>query len=893
MSKFIKGIAIAAVAVAAVVFSGGTALGALAGTVGRALLTAAVSIGISRLIAKRANTSADAGGDGGARFQLQPSTTNKIPVVYGSAFIAGSQIDGVLSTDQQTMWYVVALAEVSDDQGGGGGSYTYDYNKIYYQGKLVQFGTNGAVTGLYTNNASPSDPNAQLDTRINGYLDIYLFVNGSGANVNNNHPYTAAQILSIANGVPSSHIWGAGQQMTNCAFAIVKVKYSSDAGTTGVGDLMVNITNSITKPGDAILDYMLNDRYGCALPIDSIDTTSLTALNTYSDVLIDYIPADGNTTPPLPQQARYRINGPLNTAENCLNNLQFLVDSCDSWLQYSELTGKWRVVINKLYDGYPTVSGLYAVNSSNLLGGIQVSPINLNETYNQIEVGYPNANIKDQTDYQIIDLFDTNPELLSPNEAINRLNLTLPLVNNAVQAKYLAARRIYQSRLDLTIAFRLDYSGIQLEAGDVIRVTHEVYQWTDKLFRVNNVAEIKDESGNLYADIQAFEYSDAIYDDVVQDYVPGFNTGVKDPNVISQPTAPVFTNFTDTNATITGFNVLSNSPANGIVQFMDFNYGNSSNVLQHRLYRTIQTSDGTPFVANTTVTIPVNDLPSGNYYWSTTARNDSSGRRSNASAQFTWGGANIQPYNPISNTGGVATSQIQNNAITTALLAAGAVTAAKIALGSLVYDLFDTNSVTPTQLVDLVGFEISDGIANTVTLPVNVTARTTYLEPFYITGNDPGSNYIFPLYQGTCTTANGYYSNSTSAWTPGDADNFARFNGDWNWYTMIASSFAGNTYQPGDYVLLTTTATFVSSSNASIQLTPVTTVTTNPGEFIGTDDGTTTLNLITNQPTVYNSRLLIGATATFDGAGIMIRNITNSSNVIVAFCQMTVEKTTL
>ena len=787
--KIIKGLAIGAALIGAVIFTGGTAVGALVSTVGRALLTAAVSIGISRLIAKRANTSADAGGDGGARFQLQPSTTNKIPVVYGSAFIAGSQIDGVLSLDQQTMWYVVALAEVSDDQGGGGGSYTYDYNKIYYQGKLVQFGTNGAVTGLYTNNASPSDPNAQLDTRVNGYLDIYLFVNGSGANVNNNHPYTAAQILSIANGVPSSHIWGAGQQMTNCAFAIVKVKYSSDAGTTGVGELMVNITNSITKPGDAILDYMLNDRYGCALPIDSIDTTSLTALNTYSDVLIDYIPADGNTTPPLPQQARYRINGPLNTAENCLNNLQFLVDSCDSWLQYSELTGKWRVVINKLYDGYPTVSGLYAVNSSNLLGGIQVSPINLNETYNQIEVGYPNANIKDQTDYQIIDLFDTNPELLSPNEAINRLNLTLPLVNNAVQAKYLAARRIYQSRLDLTIAFRLDYSGIQLEAGDVIRVTHEVYQWTDKLFRVNNVAEIKDESGNLYADIQAFEYSDAIYDDVVQDYVPGFNTGVKDPNVISQPTAPVFTNFTDTNATITGFNVLSDSPASGIVQYMDFNYGNSSNVLQHRLYRTIQTSDGTPFVANTTVSIPVNDLPSGNYYWSTTARNDSSGRRSNSSAMYTWGGANIQPYNANTNTGGVSTSQIQNGAITNALLGAAAVTASKIALDTILGNNIANNTIGANnmqsgfmQLEQTVAWDVrSTGTFADITTP-------SFNQPVYLDGTTVGTTQWFPFYQGTSSTANGYLQNSTGPWAPLGAQVLEINNGDDNWWIVAQAN---------------------------------------------------------------------------------------------------------
>ena len=219
---------------------------------------------------------------------------------------------------------------------------------------------------------------------------------------------------------------------------------------------------------------MLNNRYGCAIPLAQIDTNSLDDVNTYSDQNIVYTPVGGGSA----TQKRYRINGPLDTARSCLDNLQFLVDTCDSWLQYSELQGKWKVVINKAYNQNPdgqTINDLFIVNSSNLIGGIEISPIDLNETYNEVEVAYPNYNIKDQTDYQIIDLFDTNPSLLSQNEAINRLNITLPLVNNAVQAKYLAARRIFQSREDLVISFRTDYSGIQVEAGDVIRVYHETY----------------------------------------------------------------------------------------------------------------------------------------------------------------------------------------------------------------------------------------------------------------------------------------------------------------------------------------------------------------------------------------------------------------------------------
>jgi hypothetical protein len=600
--------------------------------VAKFVVTTALSIGISRLLAKRAMSGANAGGEGGGRIQLPPATDNKIPVVYGSAFIGGSIIDAMLSTDQKTMWYVVALAEHTDTTAGSG----YTFGTIYYDGKQVNFGSNGAVVSLQTNTTP-----AQIDTRVNGYLYIYLFTNGSTSGINTGG-LTAAQILSSAQGVPAAQAWGANQTMTNCAFAIIKVRYSTDAGTTGIGALTAQMTNTIEKPGEAILDYMQNTRYGCAIPLARIDTTSLTDLDTYSDQLIDYKPVGWNPGDPYQQQARYRINGPLDTSQNCLDNLQFLVDSCDSWLQYSELTGLWRVVINQRYPGYPDPSNLFEVNSDNLVGGIELSPIDLNETYNQIEVAYPNGNVKDQTDYQIIDLFQTNPNLLSQNEAVNRLNVTLPLVNNAVQAKYLAARRIFQSREDLVITFRLDFSGIQIEAGDVIRVTHEVYGWTDKLFRVSSVAEEKDAEGNLSAAIQAFEYNDTVYaDDPVQDFVPEFNTGCLDCNVIDPPGTPVVTlNAVAADGT-TSFKITSQVPAQGLVLYMDFNYGDNSNVQQHRLYRTVQQSNGDAYINSTYANIDVNDLENGNYYFSVTARNNTSGRRSNSSPLFQWDGSTI------------------------------------------------------------------------------------------------------------------------------------------------------------------------------------------------------------------------------------------------------------
>jgi hypothetical protein len=939
MSKVVKKIAAAVAVVAAIVFTGGTALAAVATTIGKALVTAAVSIGISRLVAKRSNIPAEAGGDGGGRVQLPPATTNKLPVVYGTSFIGGAITDAMLSTDQKTMWYVVALAEVSDDQGGGGGSYTFDTSKFYYDGKNVQFGIDGAVTGLITNTSTP-----QVDTRCNGFLYIYTFVNGSGTNVNNNHPYTAQQILSTTNGVPAAQAWSSSQAMTNCAFAIVRVIYSTDAGTTGAGSLTVNITNSITKPGDAILDYMLNNRYGCNLPLNAIDTTSLTDLNTYSDDLIDYKPVGWNTGDPYSQQSRYRINGPVDTGQNCLNNLQFLVDSCDSWLQYSELSGKWRVVMNKGYDQAPnaqTINQLFSVDSSNLVGGIEVSPIDLNETFNEVEVGYPNTNIKDQTDYQIIDLFLEDPQLLSANEAVNRLNLTLPHVNNAVQAKYLAARRLYQSREDLVIAFKLDFSGIQIEAGDVIRVTHEVYGWTDKLFRVSSVAEEKDASGNLFAAIQAFEYSNDIYDDIIQDYVPAFNTGLIDPNVISQPGTPTITTSAPVNGQITSFDVTSYVPDTGLVLYMDFNYGNSSNVLEHRLYRTIQQSNGAPYInsdsANavyTNVSVNVNDLVSGNYYWSVTARNNTSGKRSNSSGALQWFGANVvenivlNGCNATSNGNAITsdvianlqvgsnvffisgTGELGNNTYVTNVISNTSFTITpnpitplsnaclQLQLGGVRGNQVQSNTVTyvnvndsanPASRIVAIGFSTASLGSNTTQLPIEIT--TAFVpRPVYLDGTNIDPNYYNPYFQGTSTTANGYSNNSTAPYAPAFASFQTWQEGDDGYYSFI---YTGSNISLANNENLQTflEVTLTSNVDTIIQLIPFYAVDLSGNLY--TQHMTDSTYIIMGN-TSYQAQLNINYNSADDNpiiaAGFAVRNTVANSRLTIPYAFLDVNK---
>ena len=731
-------------------------------------ITNLATIAISKLISNRANKTGAGANDVGARVQLGPATNNKLPVSYGSAFLAPTITDAKITTDQKTMYYVLSFCEAS--------SGTMSFGKIFWNGKEVTLGAGdyGGVNKVVslTSNATPP----QVDDTINGHAWVYQFSNGSSSGVNTGGT-SAITILSDA-GIPAVDRWTSTDIMNNTTFIIVKVIYNKDVqDSQQAPTLSVQLTNTLTKPGDVFLDYMTNSVYGCAINVANIDTTSLTALNAYSDQTITYIPVGGGST----TQPRYRIDGPVNTGDNCLANLQQLADACDSWLQYSELTGKWTIVMNKPYTG--TLSSLYSVDSSVLIGGIDINPLDLNQTYNSLEVQYPNANINDQTDYKVVDLTTVgtawyDPSLLSPNEPNNRLTIQYPQINNYIRAVYLGVRRLLQSREDLTIVCNLDYSGIQVVAGDVVRVTLAEYGWTDKLFRVSQVQETKTTEGFLGARITAFEYNASVYNDnALLDFVPEANTGLSDPNIFDRPGTPVITTNTLANSgAVTSFTVTSTVPASGSTLYMDFNYGNTSNVATHTSYSSSQLADGTLYTNGQSVSIEINDLPIGNYYFSTTARNELAGRASFSSSLFNWG------------------ANLQANSVT-----------------------YTNMTANGTGYFKFAGWNMK--FANGVF--ENAATRTNYIAPFYIDGANINSNYLNPYAQGTASTANGFVANSTGYFTPSDSALQDITEGDDGWYIITYNNWTTDTLTPGEAITANFTLGIITDIvDTQIQLVP-------------------------------------------------------------------------
>ena len=114
----------------------------------------------------------------GNRQQIPPATDNKLPVAYGEAWMGGTIVDLSITSDNQVLFYVIAICEVTDN-----GNDTITFGDVYWGGKKCNFyPANG--TAVY----SLTDPSTGVvDGTTDGLLNIYLYSNGS------NNPYNTDQ----------------------------------------------------------------------------------------------------------------------------------------------------------------------------------------------------------------------------------------------------------------------------------------------------------------------------------------------------------------------------------------------------------------------------------------------------------------------------------------------------------------------------------------------------------------------------------------------------------------------------------------------------------------------------------------------------------------------------
>jgi hypothetical protein len=202
--------------------------------------------------------------DPGVRVQTKANTEQKIPVLYGTATFGGSLIDARMTADNKTMYYVYALCENTGTKLSTGGASAISFNRVYWNDQRITFQADG-ITANYM-----VDRNGTIDKSINNLVKIYLYRSGSSSSSQSFTTGTSGTATAAYSVVPD---WDSTWTLDDLAFMVVRVDYNKEKGITGIGEVTVNASNSMTMPGDVLYDMMTNTRYGAGIAPADIKAT--------------------------------------------------------------------------------------------------------------------------------------------------------------------------------------------------------------------------------------------------------------------------------------------------------------------------------------------------------------------------------------------------------------------------------------------------------------------------------------------------------------------------------------------------------------------------------------------------------------------------------------------
>jgi len=199
--------------------------------------------------------------DPGTEVQLDPDTEYSVPVLYGSAFIDGKVTDAHLASDNKTMWLCLTLCEKTGNLIDGTPS-TISFDELYIDNFRISFQNNGyTVDKIFDDSGNSSDV-------WSGLIEVYPFNNGSSNPVSFTSEANGNTTLAY-NLMPS---WTSTDTMNELVFCLIKLTYNKRKKLTTVGrNIKFKLTNTMTKPGDVMNDYLQNTRYGAGIPAAEID----------------------------------------------------------------------------------------------------------------------------------------------------------------------------------------------------------------------------------------------------------------------------------------------------------------------------------------------------------------------------------------------------------------------------------------------------------------------------------------------------------------------------------------------------------------------------------------------------------------------------------------------
>lgn len=456
-------------------------------TIATAFVATGLALGTAKILGVM---DAPKGQDPGVKIQLPPATDNKVPRLYGRNYAGGTIIDAEIKNQNKTMAYCVVLSDMSDLY-----NETWTINGIYRGDSQLYFSDYNVISQM--------DPNGTSSPNIANKIRVRVYAGGSGSA---KQIFPAGSVANAYGGTSTSKTcqfvnWTSANAMTKLVFAIIEIDYDAENDLMGLGAFTFDISCNLTNPGLVLLDYLNNERYGMGntnFPVSIVNSTPVPH-NISSADLNEWITfAAANNT---------YINGGLSTFDTIKTNVSKICMSGGAFFTYNNKTGSFGVVVNRAASN-AELANAFVLSDDNLVGALTVTSADLFSMYNQMEVEFPSVIQKDQTDTVFL---ETPAGQRNTNEPDNKLNVRFDLTNDREVAINLANIDLRQGRYTTVVTAKGDFTTLPLDVGDVVKLTNDTFNWTNKLFRVMQTKEVETVDSMLYNELTLLEYNANVY----------------------------------------------------------------------------------------------------------------------------------------------------------------------------------------------------------------------------------------------------------------------------------------------------------------------------------------------------------------------------------------------
>ena len=269
--------------------------------------------------------------------------------------------------------------------------------------------------------------------------------------------------------------------------------------TAKVQGLKVDVYNGTSwvneysqNPAYCLLDLLSNKRYGLGISKENIDLDSFIETANYCDELID--DGDGG------QEKRFQLDIAIQQAKSSLDLIQDILGTFRGFLIYS--SGEIRLAVDA-----PVSAPVQSFTMDNIVkDSFSYSETSKKDIYNRVMVQFIDPSNNDEKIYA---RYDDDYDIEKTGE-IREKKVSLLGIRRFSQAGRMARFYLNQAKFCTTkCKFKAGIDSLHCEVGDVIKVSHNLPEWNEKLFRILKIEE--DENDEMELTCQ--EYNESVYSD--------------------------------------------------------------------------------------------------------------------------------------------------------------------------------------------------------------------------------------------------------------------------------------------------------------------------------------------------------------------------------------------